>query len=155
MKKTSRKILAIFMAILMIVPLAMPAMAAAQPSWSEMRNTTVPIISIFGDGESIHDKDGNKLLEYRDLLNSMGGDDDGDNAILESVLNCVMPFLIQGLGSGNYQPYYDALYKEIGELFGGLLLDNNGEVVDGSQVNPEKQAIMKVARHTDYSYNGT
>lgn len=155
MKKTSRKILAIFMAILMIVPLAMPAMAAAQPSWSEMRNTTVPIISIFGDGESIHDKDGNKLLEYRGLLNSMGGDDDGDNAILESVLNCVMPFLIQGLGSGNYQPYYDALYKEIGELFGGLLLDNNGEVVDGSQVNPEKQAIMKVARHTDYSYNGT
>lgn len=160
MKKNAKKILAVFMAILMIVPLATPAMAAAttaQPVWNENANTTVPVISIFGDGESIHDKDGNKLLEYRDLLNNLGGDDDedGDNAVLESVINCVMPFLVQGLGTGNYQPYYDALQKEIGELFGGLLLDNNGEVSDGSQVNPEKQAIMAKARHTDYSYGGT
>lgn len=157
MKKNARKVLAVFMAILMIVPLAMPAMAAAtQPVWNTVRNTTVPVISIFGDGESIHDKDGNKLLEYRDLLNNIGGSDDegDDNELLQSVINCVMPFLVQGLGTGNYQPYYDALEKEIGELFEGLLLDNNGEASDGSQVNPEKQQIMAVKRHQDVSNGG-
>lgn len=157
MKESAKKALSLFMALLMILPLAIPASAAWCEPWDYANNKTIPIISIFGDGESIHDKDGNKLLEYRDILGNIGGsdeEDEGDNEIMKSVLNCVLPFLIEGIGTGNYDPYYEALEKEIGEIFEGLLLDNNGEASDGSQVNPEKQAIMATRRHQDVSAGG-
>lgn len=145
MKRNAKKLLAVFMAVLMVLPLAMPASAA----WSETVNKNTPIIHIYGDGDSIHDADGNKLMKYKDLLGSINGEGDDDEEDVErkkeiyrSVANVVMPFLIQGLGTGNYQPYYDALQKEIGELFDGLLLDKNGEVSNGSQFNPEHAATM-------------
>ena len=151
MKRKAKKILAVFMAALMILPLALPASAA----WGLSGSKDVPIIHIYGDGESIHDADGNKLLKYKDLLGNINGDGDGEEdenrkeEIYKSVANVVMPFLIQGLGTGDYQPYYDALQKEIGELFGDLLLDNNGEASNGSQMNPECAAIMAKKRHED------
>lgn len=161
MKFFCKKFIAVFMAILMVVPFACTALAAQScEAWEYSNNTTVPIISIFGDGESIHDKDGNKLLEYRDILGEIGKDDEesGESSesseLTQSVLNCVLPFLIQGIGTGNYEPYYDALEKEIGELFEGLLLDNNGEASDGSQVNPERQKTMATRRHQDVSSGG-
>lgn len=143
MKSYFKKSLSVFMALIMIFALAVPAFAG----WNQSGNTDIPIITLFGDGDSIHDAEGNKLMEYRDLLNGLGGDDDGDNEVMKSVMNVVMPFLIQGLACGDYEPYYQALQKEIGEIFGDMLLDENGNARFGTTFNPEHAKIMATRRH--------
>lgn len=92
--------------------------------------------------------DGSKLFAYRDLLGKINSDkddsEDEDNSeIYKSVANVLLPFLIEGIGTGNYDNYYKNLQKEIGELFGGLLLDKDGNVSNGSGVSPDDIARMK------------
>ncbi len=92
--------------------------------------------------------DGSKLFAYRDLLGKINSDkddsEDEDNSeIYKSVANVLLPFLIEGIGTGNYDNYYKNLQKEIGELFGGLLLDKDGNASDGSGVSPDDIARMK------------
>ncbi len=54
------------------------------------------------------------------------------NDILEATINVITPFLVDGLLTDNWDPYYDALYKEISDLFANSLLDKNGNAEPGS-----------------------
>lgn len=53
------------------------------------------------------------------------------------------PFLIDGIVTDNWEPYYDNLQKEISELFGDILLDENGEASNGSHLDEYYQNICK------------
>ncbi len=128
-----------------------PAFAA--DGWNN-NGSQIPIVHIFGDGTALYDKDGNKLLEYRELLGTIGKDNGTDSEkteeekerekeLYKSVANVVLPFLIEGLGTGNYDNYYSALQKEIGELFSGILLDKNGNNSNGSGISQENKNTME------------
>lgn len=149
MKKSFKKMLSLFLATLMTLSVMVPASAAATSSsaWGSDEVGTIPVVTVFGDGDSIHDENGKKLMQYKDLLSGSSDEKDNDNEVMKSVVNVLMPFLVYGLGSGNYEPYYDALQKEIGELFEEILLDENGEANNGTQFNPSHAAIMARRRH--------
>lgn len=146
MKKSFKKLVSVFLAALMLFTVTPPHAFAV--TWTSY-NSQIPIIQIFGDGQALYAADGTKLLEYRDLLGKINsdkddGEDGGDNSeIYRSVANVLLPFLIEGLGTGNYDNYYKNLQKEIGELFEGLLLNKDGNVSNGSGISPENIAKME------------
>lgn len=165
MKKTAKKLLSVFLTALLVLTAFAPA-SAASSEWGNMRGS-IPVVHVFGDGAALYSKDGEKLLEYRDLLKDINNDDDGDmteeekaaaearkKEILRSVANVVLPFLIQGLGSGDYTAYYESLEKEIGDLFRELLLDKDGNVPNGSGISEAAKDQMenKLARGPMSSY---
>lgn len=141
MKKSIKKLVAALLAALIVFTVASPATVVA---WN-FYNSQIPIVQLFGDGESLYVADGSKLFAYRDFLGKINSDDDDeDNSeIYKSVANVLLPFLIEGIGTGNYDNYYKNLQKEIGELFEGLLLDKDGNASNGSGVNPENIAKME------------
>lgn len=53
-----------------------------------------------------------------------------------------MPFLIEGLGTGNYDKYYEELNKEVAELFGEILLNKDGEVDNGTGISQQRKDSM-------------
>lgn len=154
MKKTAKKLLSVFLAALLALTIFAPA-SAASSEWGKTRSS-IPVVHLYGDGEALYSKDGKKLIRYRDLLNDFGKDDDESNMteeekaaaearkkeILRSVANVVLPFLIQGIGTGDYTAYYENLEKEIGDIFREILLDKDGNVTDGSGISEERKATM-------------
>ncbi|MGN1419195.1 MAG: hypothetical protein ACI4W6_07685 [Acutalibacteraceae bacterium] len=130
-----KKLLSVFLSLLMIFSLFVPAFAG---NANLQNRSQYPVIVISGDGDTLYDKDGNKLLRYSDLFSASSDDDDSDNtAIYESVANVLYPFLVEGLLTDHWDNYYKNLQKEISELFGDTLLDNNGEASNGSGISKE------------------
>ncbi len=167
MKKTAKKLLSVFLAALLALGLFAPA-SAASSDWRKIGGGSIPVVHIFGDGAALYKEDGEKLIQYRDLLSNFGNDDDESNMteeekaaaearkkeILRSVANVVLPFLIQGIGTGDYTAYYENLEKEIGDIFNDLLLDENGNVTNGSGISQEMKDTMesRVNRGPQSSY---
>ena len=65
------------------------------------------------------------------------------------MLNVVKPLLVQGMLTGNYEPYYEALYNEVSELFNDVLLDENGEPRNGSGITQARKDEMASALNRD------
>lgn len=152
MNRKFKSIVAVILTVLMLIPLAAPAFAADA---FKTARSQVPIIYIAGDGESIYDKDGNELSSYTDVFSVLLGkmqDDEGDgkNEVLTSSANVLLPFLIEGLGTGNYDKYYEMLNKEISELFGDILLDKNGEATNGTGISQGRKNKMAYDLTVDY-----
>lgn len=142
MKKNLKKIVSLVLSLLMVFSAAVPAFAAT-PSRT---GSKVPVVMIGGDGDVLVDKDGKDLPRWSavfDKLSEKSEDDDGNKEIYKSVANVLLPFLIDGLLTGNYERYYKNLQKEISEMFGDLLLDENGEVSNGSGLAPRRKNTMK------------
>ena len=143
--KNRKKVVSLLLVAILIFSLATPATAITWISYS----TQIPIVHVFGDGQALYAADGTKLLEYRDLLGKINSDkddseeDEDKSEIYKSVANVLLPFLIEGLGTGNYDNYYKNLQKEIGDLFEGLLLDKDGNVSNGSGINPKNIQQME------------
>ena len=166
MKKTAKKLLSVFLAALLALTVFAPA-SAASSDWRKIGGS-IPVVHIFGDGAALYKEDGEKLIQYRDLLSKFGKDDDDSDMteeekaaaearkkeILRSVANVVLPFLIQGIGTGDYTAYYENLEKEIGDIFKELLLDENGNVTNGSGISQEMKDTMesRVNRGPQSSY---
>lgn len=151
MNKNFKSFVALLLTALMLIPLAMPAFAADA---FDTAKSQVPIIYIAGDGESIYDKDGKELSSYTDvfnvLLGKMQDNEGGSQEVMSSVANVLLPFLIEGLGTGNYDKYYEMLNKEVAELFGELLLNKDGEVDNGTGISQERKDKMAYNLTVDY-----
>ena len=130
MKRKMKTLLALVLSVLLISSAIIPAFAAVGTTGSQ-----VPVVMIGGDGDLLADKDGNYLSRWSDVFSNLSEkseDESGSKEIYKSVANVLLPFLIDGLLTGNYEPYYENLQKEVSEMFGELLLDENGEVANGS-----------------------
>ncbi len=138
-----KKLISILLTVLLLMSLCVPAVFAVSDDYYEPTlYGKVPLVRIHGDGMPLADADGNELLNYKGLLKLFEDDgeeeDEGDNAVLEAVANIVLPFLLDGLITDNWEPYYDALYKEISDIFADSLLDPDGNPEPGSGI-PENQ----------------
>lgn len=142
MNRKFKAVLSVVLSLLMLVSVSLPAFAAdIMPG----TGSQVPIIFIRGDGESIYDKDNNELANYTDIyeiFESRTEDEEGKQNVYESVANVLLPFLIEGLGTGNYDKYYEKLYEEIAELFEDMLLDKDGNASNGTGISNERKAEM-------------
>ncbi len=134
---------AILVVVMMISMLVLPAGAENEKMQTSITGSQIPIVSIYGDGEPLYDVEGNKVFHFSQMLNMLGGTEEG--ALGEATINILMPFLIEGLLNDKWDNYYDALEKEIGEIFEGCRLDNNGENYNGvgiSQARKDQMATL-------------
>lgn len=142
-----KKVLSVILSFLLIVLSVHPVFAAVKDDEIVVASSKsiVPVIRILGDGEPLYDAEGNRL--YHHLSNILGDnkDESGDSDIYESIANVLMPFLKEGLLMNNWEPYYENLQKEIGEITGDSKLDNNGNPLPGTGLSPEKREYMATA----------
>ena len=152
-----KKIISILLVVAMVFAFAAPAGAEASSDYRYWGNQ-IPVIAIHGDGTPLYDTEGNKVFHFSEMLSMLGGSEEG--ALAESAVNVLMPFLMDGVINDNWGPYYDALEKEIGELFTEARYDENGENWNGSDVAKDRRELMaeylmrdtkKTSSHKSYS----
>ena len=113
-----KKCLAIFLSVLMLLPLALPMTAQAEELIEPSTNQSVPNILLRGDGNAIYDGDGNRIYKFDELLTgAFSGDDDsdqddGDSNLKESAMNVIKSFIL-GVATGDYDEYYEKLQFEV------------------------------------------
>lgn len=143
-----KRITAVILTIIMVLSLCVPVFAAEDAT----TRSEVPTILIAGDGDPIYDADNNRLFRPTEILNYFenkdSGDDDNSN-IYESVANVLMPFLLEGITFDRWDNYYTNLQKEISELFSDVILDNNGEVTNGTGISKARKDYMEKCKKTD------
>ena len=101
----------------------------------------IPVIRLLGDGEPLYDQDQKRIFHLRTFY--IPEDEEGeDSSLVESVANVLLPFLIDGLLTDNWEPYYENLQKEISELFGDSCLDANGNPVNGTGISQARKDEM-------------
>ena len=108
----------------------------------------IPVIRLLGDGEPLYDQDQKKIFHLRSFY--IPEDEEGEEGSLtESLANVLLPFLIDGLLTDNWEPYYENLQKEISELFGDSCLDVNGNPVNGTGISQARKDEMAADLSTD------
>ena len=103
-----KKVICLLLAFLLTVSLLVPAVCAKEYINFKIKETDIPIISIYGDGSStIVDRDGNSLSKLGNFANDQGGSSDAleGDSVKEAILNIIKPFLLQGILTNNWEPY--------------------------------------------------
>ena len=133
-----KKIVSVLLAVVMTISVLIPAISVSAKSYNII---DIPVVRIFGDGEPLYNKDGDMVFHFSEMLNVGSGIEKEE--LYSSVINVVMPFLVEGLSTGNFDRYYAALEKEIGELFDEARLDENGNPAEGQGVSQERIQTME------------
>lgn len=125
-----KKFMALLLTLLMLMGTAvLPASAA------ENKHEKCPIIFIAGSSVDLVDGDQNPISTGFDVLTD---DDEGDGItkekIVESAVNIIMPFVLEGLPQDKWDNYGKALYEEIAPIFEESQLDGNGNPKFGTGV---------------------
>ena len=107
MKKTIKKSVALILALIMLMSVWSVTAFAKPTEWISQSLSDIPVIRISGDGEKLVDKDGNKVFHYKDFASILdSGEDEEDNSELyKSIANVVLPFLVDGLLTENWDPF--------------------------------------------------
>lgn len=144
-----KKFLSVFLSIALIFSLAIPAF-----SWVEINESQsqIPIIRISGDGEALYDSDGNKIFHYKDVAKLVTGDSESgtDNSeMYKSMAESLLPAITKGLLTDNWDDLYVSLETEISKIFSNSLLDENGNVTNGSGLSERRKQEMEKKRNYD------
>ena len=148
-----KKLLSIILCLSLLFAVAAPASAAAITPTCV--GSQIPIVFIAGDGEPIYDENDKQILKISEngllgLFDKSKDETDGEEAdnseLYQSVANVLMPFLVDGLLKDNWQPYFDHLEKEIGDLFAESRLDNNGNAPAGTGISSARRATVAYDR---------
>lgn len=120
MKMSIKKLISVFLALMLVTVLAVPAITA----YAEETNY-VPTILIGGRNRNmpIYTPSGEKVFPI------------GDNLKTEDITNAVMhclPYLGVGMVSGNYDAWVDEFYKAMGSYYENILCDGNGDIAPTS-----------------------
>ena len=114
--KTSKKIISLILAIVMICSLAVPAFAA---------KTADEHPTIYVTGAQVNqliDAEGNVIYP---------NDVDAGQIIKDALMPCIEK-LFTGFLTGDYKPYVEEFRKAFSPIFADRVLDENGEASDGS-----------------------
>ncbi len=121
-----KKIIAVLLTLSMVFVISVPCFAQASENVPVVQNNSkIPVVAIYGDGEALYNREGEKVFKFSEIFSLFSGGEDG--ALAEAAINILMPFLIEGLLYDEWDNYYKALEKEIGDIFEEVRLDNNGE----------------------------
>ncbi len=125
-----KKLVSVLLITVMLFAFSAPAFAAEY----EVGKSPIPVVTIYGDGEPIYDAEKKvKLFQFNEILNILGGSEEG--ALGEATVNVLTPFLVEGILNDEWDNYYAALEKEIGEIFTEVRYDENGENWNGSGIS--------------------
>ncbi len=126
-----KKIIALLLTLLMLCSVfVLPASAVTN------EHKKMPIIFIAGSSVDICDAEGNIISTGFDVLTD---DDEGDGytkeQIIETAMNIIMPFVLEGLPQDKWDNYGKALYNELAPIWDETQLDGNGNAKYGTGVS--------------------
>ena len=122
-----KKIISIFLVTVMLFAVMVPVASAYDAA------EKTPIIYIRGNGEALYYPDGTRLVAtFEDI--SLGGEDGGldKDVIVETTVNILKPFVLEGMLFDNWDNYGRAIYDELSPLFPDSGLDENGNPKKGT-----------------------
>ncbi len=144
-----KKIISVILAIALVLGCASVAFAGVDANGS---HSQIPVIRISGDGEALYDPDGNKIFHYKDVANLVKGDSEEgtDNSeMYKAMAEKLLPTIVKGVVTDNWDDMYAALEEEISKIFSNSLLDENGNVTNGSGLSEKRKKQMATKRTTD------
>lgn len=127
--------------------------AATVPMASAVNERT-PIVYIRGNGDGIYYPDGTLCVaQFEDI--SLGGDEGGidKDTIVETAVNILKPFVLEGMLFDEWDNYGRAIYEEIKPLFPDSDLDGNGNPRKGVGVLASTMADSVAAAKSTWYYN--
>ncbi len=128
-----KKTVSIFLTVFMLFELLVPSMGAVAAG--EEKHEKNPIIFIAGSSVDICNADGKVISTGFEVLTD---DDEGDmtkEKIIESAVNIILPFVIEGLPQNKWDNYGKALYEELAPIWDETQLDGNGNPKYGTGVS--------------------
>lgn len=140
-----KKLISLVLVVLMLFAVMAPMASAT--------NERVPIVYIRGNGDGLYYPDGTLCVaQFEDL--SLGGDDGLDkDTIVETAVNILKPFVLEGMLFDNWDNYGRAIYEELKPLFPDSGLDYDGNPTKGTGVHYQTMANSIAASKSDYNYN--
>ena len=144
-----KKLISILLVTVMLFAVMAPVMASAA-------NERTPIVYIRGNGDGLYYPDGTLCVaQFEDL--SLGGEEGIDkDKIVETTVNILKPFVLEGMIFDKWDNYGRAIYEELKPLFPDAALDYNGNPTKGTGVHPDVMAksIADSKSTWNYVYNG-
>ncbi len=134
-----KKIISFVLVLTMLFSVTVPAVSALDEYI--FTGSDIPVVSLFGDGEAIYDTEGNKVFHFKEMFSMLTGGEEG--ALGEATMNILTPFLLEGILNDEWDNYYAALEKEIGEIFTEARYDVNGENWNGTDVSKDVRKYME------------
>ncbi len=145
-----KKLISLFLALTMLFAVMAPAVSVSAA------NERTPIVYIRGNGDGLYYPDGTLCVAQFEEL-SLGGDDGLDkDTIVETVVNILKPFVLEGMLFDKWDNYGRAIYDELKPLFPDAGLDYNGNPTKGTGVHPQTMANSIAASKStwNYTHNG-
>lgn len=110
--------LSVFLCAVLLVCLCLPMTALADVRTSD------PVIYVRGQGTPLYNADGEQIYPL----------DVEDGYLGDAVKEC-LPIFMDGVRTGEWDAYCDALYNAVYPVFEEIALDKNGEASDGSGID--------------------
>lgn len=145
-----KKFVTLALSLLLILTSISPATALSTPS--SKTGSDVPVVAIYGDGEAIYDENNNMVFKFSEILNSFNssdGESEDDSSVMDAVIAVLQPFLLEGILRDEWDNYYDALEKEIGDLFTDVRYNENGECANNTDISKALRQTMYDTTHRD------
>ena len=120
-----KKIISVVLSVVLIMSLAVPAFA---DNYGPIPRSSVPVIYIRGDSNELSYDNGTKSFAIEDMLSIFGDSEEG--SFREATFNILYPFILKGIAFNDWDDYYDAVYKEISDVYEPVRLDENGDPND-------------------------
>lgn len=132
-KKISGKILSFLLAALLLATAVTPAYAT-----NGLLNTDLPTVYFRGNSEVIYNGEGEQVYPM-----STGGD------TIKAIAGRVLPLLLRGLVTNNFEPYYDAFEEEMIALYAESRLDENGDPQAGTTISADNLRLRETRQYED------
>ncbi len=142
-----KKFVSVFLSFLLVLGITSPTLAWVDANES---HSQIPVIRISGDGEALYDMEGNKIFHYKDvakLLKSDGENGSENSELYKSMAENLLPAIAKGLATDNWNDLYKSLETEISKIFSNSLLDENGNVTNGSGLSQKRKDQMENKRN--------
>ena len=143
MKKFISSLLVVIMLFAVMAPMA--SVSAA--------DERTPIVYIRGNGDGIFYPDGTLCIAQFEELSFGSEDGISKDTIVETVLNILEPFVIEGMIFDKWDNYGRAIYNELKPLFPDAGLDYDGNPINGTGVHPQTMANSIAASKNPWYYN--
>ncbi len=141
-----KKLISLLLVTLMLFAVMAPMASAA--------NERTPIVYIRGNGDGLYYPDGTLCVaQFEDL--SLDGEDNSftKDKIVETTVNILKPFVLEGMLFDEWDNYGRAIYEEIKPLFPDAALDYEGKPQKDTGVLSSVMSNSEAAAKSAYNYN--
>ncbi len=126
-----KKVIALFLAVLMICSAFFIPASAGETE----KHEKCPVIFIAGSSVDICDAEGNEISTGFDVLTDDSEGEYSKEDIIESVVNILFPFVLEGLPEDKWDNYGEAIYEELAPIWDTTQLDCDGNAKYGTGVS--------------------